>query len=86
MRDNKKRYLARANYQVAKELINPFLGGPGHVDKKDIPERFFTEGKLSCPYCGCKKLFESGGFSSGDVEISTYLCYDCKRQFDVYHD
>lgn len=84
MRDNKKRYQVRMQYEGAKELIKPFLGGPGHVEKKDIPERFFTEDKLSCPYCGCKKLFASSGFSSLDGEILTYLCFDCKREFDVY--
>ena len=86
MRDNKKRYKAETEYQIEKEIMRPMLGGPDHLDKSQYPENIFTDCGVSCPSCGCKKVFESGGYSMSGSEISTYLCYDCKKEFDIYHD
>lgn len=78
MRDSKKRFLdVRKVVSEEKNILSA-------ASKRDFPEEYFTVQTLVCPGCNCDRLFESGGVYSSDNEYKTFICHDCKIEFEVY--
>jgi hypothetical protein len=50
----------------------------------DIPDNLFIACNLACPECGCEQLFESGGSEFPDYQTISYLCRDCRCEFEVH--
>lgn len=86
MRNNKTRKEnSKKMLQNGKNLLDSMSGGDGHLDKKDWPEDLFEISKtIKCPKCGCNNLCNSGGGNFGVSIVNSYICFDCKSEFDIY--
>lgn len=65
-------------------IMQNYTKGSEHVEKNFWPDAFFEDLGIICPKCGCKKVFNCGGGSFGGSAMNTYVCQDCRTEFDIY--
>jgi DNA-directed RNA polymerase subunit RPC12/RpoP len=70
--------------RLGRGILQNFSKGSEHVEKSFWPDEFFEDLGVICPKCGCKQVFNTGGGSFGGSKLNTYVCKDCRTEFDIY--